>query len=138
MRGMRNYSLTFLLILLLIPLLPGAELEKVGSVERLDPGLDAIVPKDAVIEKLADGFKWTEGPVWIHAGYLLFAEIPSNRIMKWSPQGGTSVFLQPSGYTGKEPFTGPEAGSNGMTLDPRGQGVTRNDQGEMVSLLPVS
>jgi gluconolactonase len=121
MRGMKNYSLTILLLALLIPLVPGAEFEKVGSIERLDPGLDAIVPKDAVIEKLTDGFKWTEGPVWIHAGYLLFAEIPSNRIMKWSPKNGLSVFLQPSGYTGKEPFAGPEAGSNGMTLDPLGR-----------------
>jgi gluconolactonase len=95
--------------------------EKVGSIERLDPAIDAIVPKDAVIEKLADGFKWTEGPVWIHADYLLFAEIPSNRIMKWSPQGGMSVFMHPSGYTGSEPFKGPESGSNGMTLDPRGR-----------------
>ena len=95
--------------------------EKVGSVERLDPALDAIVPPDAAIEKLADGFKWTEGPVWIHAGYLLFAEIPSNRILKWSPQGGVSVFLQPSGYLGSVPFGGSEAGSNGMTLDRHGR-----------------
>lgn len=95
--------------------------ETVGSVERLDPGLDAVVPPGAAIEKLADGFKWTEGPVWVHAGYLLFAEIPSNRIMKWSPQGGMSVFMQPSGYTGTEPFKGPESGSNGMTLDRRGR-----------------
>jgi len=95
--------------------------DKVGSIERLDPGLDAIVPADAVIEKLGDGFKWTEGPVWIHAGYLLFAEIPSNRIMKWSPRGGMSVFMHPSGYTGTEPFKGPESGSNGMTLDPQGR-----------------
>jgi len=95
--------------------------EKVGGIERLDPGLDAIVPADAAIERLGDGFKWTEGPVWIHAGYLLFAEIPSNRIMKWSPRGGMSVFMHPSGYTGTEPFKGPESGSNGMTLDPQGR-----------------
>jgi gluconolactonase len=95
--------------------------EKVGSVERLDPALDAIVPQDAAIEKLADGFKWTEGPVWIHAGYLLFADIPSNRILKWSPQGGVSVFLQPSGYLGAAPFGGSEPGSNGMTLDRHGR-----------------
>ena len=95
--------------------------EKVGSVERLDPALDAIVPKDAAIEKLADGFKWTEGPVWIHAGYLLFAEIPSNRIMKWSPTAGVSEFMRPSGYSGRAPFGGPEPGTNGMTLDRRGR-----------------
>jgi len=115
-----SYAVPLLLSGLAVALAQG-QYEKVGSIERLDPALDAIVPKDAVIEKLADGFKWTEGPVWIHAGYLLFAEIPSNRIMKWSPQGGLSVFMHPSGYTGSEPFKGPESGSNGMTLDPRGR-----------------
>ena len=113
-------------------------LEKVGSIERLDPALDAIVPKEAVIEKVADGFKWTEGPVWIHAGYLLFAEIPSNRIMKWSPRGGVSLFLHPSGYLGSAPFGGREPGSNGMTLDPQGRltvaGHARRDVYRLESL----
>lgn len=95
--------------------------ETVGSVERLDPALDAIVPKDVAIEKLADGFKWTEGPVWVHAGYVLFAEIPSNRIMKWGPRAGLSVFMHPSGYQGIAPYAGPESGSNGMTLDSQGR-----------------
>ncbi len=105
---------------LAIALVP-ANYPTVGSIERLDPGLDAIVPKDAVIEKLADGYKWTEGPVWIHSGFVLFAEIPSNRIMKWSPQGGADVFMERTGYMGSQAFKGPESGSNGMTLDPRGR-----------------
>jgi gluconolactonase len=92
-----------------------------ATVERLSPEIDRIVPKGAVLEKLADGFKWTEGPVWIPAGYLLFAEIPSNRILKWTPNAGVSVFLTPSGYKGSEPYGGPEPGSNGMTLDQRGR-----------------
>ena len=92
-----------------------------GPIERLDRALDAIVPPNAKVEKLADGFTWTEGPVWTHAGYLLFAEIPSNRIVKWSPQGGISTFLQPSGYQGSEPYGGRESGSNGMTLDKQGR-----------------
>jgi gluconolactonase len=52
------------------------------NVERLDPALNSIVPDKPVLEKAATGpgFKWTEGPVWIPAGYLLFAEIPSNSI----------------------------------------------------------
>jgi gluconolactonase len=93
------------------------------AVERLDPGLDLIVPAKPALQKVATGpgFKWTEGPVWIPAGYLLFAEIPSNSIRKWTPGGGVSVFLQPSGYKGSVPFTGPEPGSNGMTLDSRGR-----------------
>jgi gluconolactonase len=92
-----------------------------GTIQRLEPALDAIVPASATVEKVASGYKWTEGPVWIHAGYLLFAEIPSNRIMKWAPDGRVSVFLQPSGYTGSAPFGGPEPGTNGMTLDKRGR-----------------
>jgi gluconolactonase len=93
------------------------------TVERLDPALDSIVPAKPVLEKVATGpgFKWTEGPVWIPTGYLLFAEIPSNSIRKWTPGTGVSIFMQPSGYKGSTPFTGPEPGSNGMTLDSRGR-----------------
>jgi gluconolactonase len=90
-------------------------------VERLDPALDAIVPANATLEKLTDGFKWTEGPVWTRAGYVLFAEIPSNRIMKWVPGGETTVFMQGMGYSGSKAFGGPEPGTNGMTLDARGR-----------------
>jgi gluconolactonase len=93
------------------------------KVERLDPALDFIVPAKPVLKQVATGpgFKWTEGPVWIPAGYLLFAEIPSNSIRKWTPGVGVSIFMQPSGYKGSAPFTGPEPGSNGMTIDSRGR-----------------
>src|SRR5690349_2209211 len=94
-----------------------------GSVERLSPELDQLIPKDAKIEKVAtkSGFTWTEGPVWIHSGYLLFAEIPSNGIYKWTPGGAVTTFLHPSGYKGSAPFGGKEPGSNGMTLDKTGR-----------------
>jgi gluconolactonase len=119
---MKNlHNLLALFVLGVLVAMAQTHYEKVGSVERLDPALDAIVPKDAAIEKLADDFKWTEGPVWVHAGYLLFAEIPSNRILKWSPTAGVSDFMRPSGYSGSAPFGGPEPGTNGMTLDRRGR-----------------
>lgn len=92
-----------------------------GSVERLDPALDEIVPADAKIERIAHGFTWPEGPIWTRSGYLFFAEIPSNSIMKWTPDGTVSIFMRPSGYTGSEPFGGPEPGTNGMTLDKLGR-----------------
>src|SRR2546428_390853 len=92
-----------------------------GSIERLDPGLDAIVPAGATLEKLGTCCKWTEGPVWIHAGYLLFADIPGNRIMKWTPAGGISVFLHPTGFLGQEAYGGPESGLNGMKIDQPGR-----------------
>ena len=53
-----------------------------GGVIRADPGLDEIVPTSAKIEKLAGNFVFTEGPVWIHEGYLLFSDIPKNVIEK--------------------------------------------------------
>ncbi len=96
------------------------------SVERLqatalDPAFSSIVPAGAKLERLATGFKWTEGPIWIHSGSLLFAEIPSNSIRRWTPKGtGTTIEMQPSGWKEKG-FAGPEPGSNGMTLDANGR-----------------
>jgi gluconolactonase len=93
----------------------------VAKIERLDPALDMIVSAQPALERVATGFTWTEGPVWVPAGYLLFADIPSNSIRKWTPGGGVSIFLQPSGYKGSTAYGGPEPGSNGMTLDRAGR-----------------
>jgi gluconolactonase len=90
------------------------------KIDRLDPSIDRIIPKGAMLERVADGFKWVEGPIWVNNS-LFFAEIPSNTIRKWTPGAGVSIFLQPSGYKGTEPYGGPESGSNGMTLDVRGR-----------------
>lgn len=111
----------FVLVLAATLGVSGAQFESVGAIEKSDPGFAAIVPAGAKIEKVVTCCKWLEGPVWTHQGYLLFADIPGNRILKWTPQGGISVFLHPSGYLGKEPYAGPESGSNGMTLDRRGR-----------------
>jgi gluconolactonase len=86
------------------------------KLDRLDPGIDQIVPTGAKLERVATGFKWIEGPVWLN-NVLYFAEIPSDSIRKWTPGAGVSMFLTPSGYKGKAPYGGPESGSNGMTLD---------------------
>jgi gluconolactonase len=83
----------------------------------MDAGIDAIVPADATMERVATGFTWVEGPIWIPAGYLMFAEITSNSIRKVTPDGTVSIFMQPSGYKGSAPYGGKEPGSNGMTLD---------------------
>src|SRR5437870_8558737 len=92
-----------------------------GGVIRADPGLDEIVPTSAKIEKLAGNFVFTEGPVWIHEGYLLFSDIPKNVIEKWMPAGGVSVFRNHSGYNGADKPAGAYIGSNGLTLDAQGR-----------------
>jgi gluconolactonase len=92
------------------------------SVTRKDPRIDALVPKGATLEKLADGFAWVEGPVWdSKADALLFSDIPNNVVHKWKEGEGLSDFLRPSGYTGEAPFTGREPGSNGLAWDPQGR-----------------
>lgn len=93
-----------------------------AAIVRLDPQFDRIVPANAKLEKIADGFTWTEGPVWNRIGkFLLFSEVPKNSIHKWEPKKGVSLFLSPSGYHGTEPFTGREPGSNGLTYDWEGR-----------------
>src|SRR4051812_11563099 len=65
-----------------------------GSIERLDPALDALIPKDAKLESVAEGFDWAEGPVWVRrGGYLLFSDVPRNTIYKWQEGKGVTVFM---------------------------------------------
>jgi gluconolactonase len=95
-----------------------AKVEKMGKGKEIEK----IVPVGATLEKIASGFTWTEGPVWVHKGYLLFADIPANTIHKWTP--GTDkpeVFIKPSGWLDPTPFGGKEPGSNGMTMDTQGR-----------------
>jgi gluconolactonase len=92
------------------------------EVERLDPGLDAIVPRDVRAERLATGFLFTEGPIWVRdGGYLLFSDPNDNRIYRWTPDGQVSVFRTKSGYTGVDVDEYGQPGSNGLTLDRDGR-----------------
>jgi gluconolactonase len=94
--------------------------ESTGSIERLDPQLDQIIPPEATIDVLAQGYDWSEGPVWVQEHkMLLFSDVPANTIYKWTEEGGAEVYLKPSGYTGTIPRGG-EPGSNGLTLNPQG------------------
>ena len=90
----------------------------VGRVERLDPALDALIDADAPVEQILDGFTWSEGPVWVGGpgGYLLASDVPGNRIMRWSPTAGGSVWLAPSGRGDADPIALREAGTNGLIV----------------------
>lgn len=93
----------------------------VGSIERIDPALDAIVPASARIEKIGSGFEFTEGPIYMREGYLLFSDVPGNVIRKWTPEGGAVDFRRPSGYDGTDAPKGAFIGSNGLTCDKEGR-----------------
>lgn len=97
-----------------------ANVPSAGTIEQLDASFDSLVPRDAVIEHLADGFGFTEGPVWVRGGgpFLLFSDIPGNAIIKWTPDGEVSNFLSPV-FSG-DYEEGRLVGSNGITVDPGG------------------
>jgi gluconolactonase len=100
---------------------------------RKDPAFDRIVPTDAKIEKLAGGFQFTEGPIWIpnsaeSEGYLLFSDPNNNVIYRWTQDGQVSVFMTKSGYRGVDIGEYGQPGSNGLTIDREGR-LTINQHG---------
>lgn len=98
----------------------GQEAKVEFEIEKFDSRLDALIDAEARIEVLAEGFDWIEGPLWVESHQmLLFSNIPSNSIYKWTQRRGAELYLQPSGYTGDLPRGG-ETGSNGLLLHPDG------------------
>jgi len=91
------------------------------KVERRAAGLEKILPAEPVVEKIATGFRFTEGPVWLPEGALLFSDPNTNTIWRWAPAAGLSVFRSPSGYDGADIAEYGQPGSNGLTLDPMGR-----------------
>jgi len=104
------------------------------EVVRNDPAMDEVVSPNPKVFKLAEGFKFTEGPIWINkdGGYLLFSDPNANTIYKYVPAGNQdgklSVFRTPSGYSGADIADYGQPGSNGLTLDPQGR-LTINQHG---------
>ena len=101
------------------------------EVMRKDPAIDAIVPPNPKIFKLAEGFKFTEGPVWDRKWrLLLFSDPNSNTIYKYAPDGNgqLAVFREKSGYEGADIAEYGQPGSNGLTFDQQGR-LTINQHG---------
>lgn len=104
------------------------------SIERLDPALDKLIPADAKIEVLAEGFKWSEGPVWDEKnGELLFSDVPNNVIHAWQ-DGAIRDFMRPSGYSGDDPAWR-SSGSNGLAFDAKGRLLIAEHGDRRVSML---
>jgi gluconolactonase len=107
-----------------------------GSIERIDPALDAIVDKDAKVEIIAEGFEWSEGPLWLKdQNMLIFSDVPKNIVYKWTEGKPAEPYLTPSGYTGdNSPYSG-EEGSNGLFLSNDGKLVLCQHGDRKVSLM---
>lgn len=104
-------------------------------IEQENIALLSLLPTDAEVEVLAEGFEWSEGPVWVPEGdYVLFSDIPPNRVYKWKEGEGKSLYLEPSGYSGDEAREG-EPGSNGLLLDAQGRLVLCQHGNRMVAYM---
>ncbi len=93
------------------------------EVERKHNDLDQIIPPWTKMFKLADGFTFTEGPVWVPEGdgFLLFSDPNNNVIYRLSPDGGAQIYMTKSGYAGENIGEYGQPGSNGLTLDGQGR-----------------
>jgi gluconolactonase len=92
------------------------EIKTLGSIERLDPALDNIISSQAKAEVIAEGYTWSEGPVWIEKEkMLLFSDVPENKVYKWTEATRAELYLTPSGFTG-DSTRSPERGANGLLL----------------------
>ena len=103
--------------------IPGnASWKDIGKIYVLDESLNTIIPPGAKIEKVADGFSFTEGPVWHPDGYLLFSDPNTNTIYRYNPQNhNVTVYMSHSGYTGPDIGEYGQPGSNGLTIDKEGR-----------------
>ncbi len=102
------------------------------EIEKKDPALDAILPANAKLEKLAEGFAFTEGPAWIDGGnpaiapgssegFLLFSDPNNNLIYRCTPEGEVQTYMTKSGYTGEDIGEYRQPGSNGLATDQQGR-----------------
>jgi gluconolactonase len=99
---------------------PDSAPNSVGSIVRLDPAFDSLVPQSAQIEKLAGGFQFAEGPLWFPSGHLWFSDVMGNVVRQWSPDGKVIEILRPGGYDKNDAPPGSFIGPNAMVADKDG------------------
>lgn len=142
MKDITNSTMKKILYLSIITLLvacqPKENKKTIGSIERTDATLDAIISTEAQPEIIAEGYEWSEGPLWLaETNTLIFSDVPKNTIYQWTEEKGASVYLTPSGYTGTIERGG-EMGSNGLTLSLDGKLVLAQHGDRRIAQMNVS
>ena len=118
---MRKPKIVLFLTLFFLKNINAQEKRTLGSIEQLTSEMNQFISKENKIEILAEGFEWSEGPVWVNElNAVLFSDVPSNKIYKWDESNGLEVFIEPSGYTGIA-SNNTKKGSNGLVIDENGK-----------------
>ncbi len=116
------FALLFGTILIAVPVFRQSSSLVSGQVQpATTPDIPNVIAPGAKVEKVAGDFGFIEGPVWRKEGYLLFTDIPRNRIMKWHPKDGVAVFREPSEQ------------ANGLAVDAKGRLVACEHKARRVS-----
>ena len=98
------------------------------------PAAVRLMPEGGRMDTLAEGFEWSEGPVWVGSQeYLLFSDIPKNTIYRWKEGEGLRIFMRPAGYSGDAP-QGREVGTNAVLVDTSGA-ILAMDHGNRAVML---
>ncbi len=106
-----------------------------GSIERYSPEFDELVAPGAQMETIAEGFSWSEGPLWdTKRNRLLFNDVPENTTYAWSEEEGLDVFIRPSGHPELKPEGLREPGANGLAFSPEGQLVLCQHGNKQIAL----
>lgn len=110
----------------------------IGKFTKMDASFEDVVSTDARIQKIAEGFTWSEGPAWVQDGnYLLFTDVPQNTLHRWKESEGVSVFLKPSGLANPDPRITREAGANGLFAEADGTLLLADSGSRVVARLDL-
>ncbi len=129
---------TFTIILTMIITYACAQNKTIGKLISLSPEFDKLIPTNTKLEVLAEGFEWSEGPVWVKkGGFLIFSDVPTNKVYKWQKGTDVSVFISPSGYTGIMPYSN-EPGSNGLAITKDNYLISCEHGDRRISRMPLA
>ena len=114
-----------------------AQYKTIGKIHVYDESVKSLIDPATPIEIVAEGYTWSEGPVWVKKGnYLLFSDVPENKIYQWTANKGAVLYLTPSGYSGSVYYSY-EPGANGLIINQKGNLVSAEHGNRRIAEMPL-
>jgi len=126
-----------LIIILGLSTAVNAQNKTIGKIHVYDESVKTLIDPSSPIEIVAEGYTWSEGPVWVKKGnYLLFSDVPENKIYQWTAEKGAVLYLTPSGYSGSAYYSY-EPGANGLIINQKGNLVSAEHGNRRIAEMPL-